>query len=75
MCRRVEFQDEMEATYCIEEGNASYSSADIILSPARLKAPVSPLCSLLRRRLLVMLRRSVVLGLVVELLVPCFVEP
>ena len=69
-CRPLEFQNEREPTYCMEEGNASNSSGDIILSPERLKAPVSP--SLLRRRLLVILRRSVELGLVVPfLLEPC----
>lgn len=70
-CRPFEFQNGREPTYCIEEGNASNSSGDIILSPERLNAPVSP--SLLRRRLFVMLRRSVELGLVVMpfLLEPC----
>jgi hypothetical protein len=50
-------------TYCIERGRAPYSSADIILSPARLKVAGS--LSPLRRRLLVMLRNSPELAAVV----------
>ena len=49
-----------EETYCIERGKALYSSADIILSPARLNMTGS--FSPLRRRLLVTLcKRGVLL--------------
>jgi hypothetical protein len=49
-----------ESTYCIERGKALYSSGDINFSPARLNMAGS--CSPLRRRLLVTLCRSGVLG-------------
>lgn len=49
-CRQFEFQKEKKTTYWIERGRASYSSADIIFSPERLK--VAGPWSLLRRRLL-----------------------
>jgi hypothetical protein len=66
-------------TYCIERGRAPYSSADIILSPARLKVAGS--LSPLRRRPLAMLRNSpelvavVIVVLVVVLCLTLLLRP
>lgn len=68
-CRQVEFQiiwhvEKWAMTYCIDAGNASYSSGDMVISPGGRSLP-----PLLRRLLPTMLRRNVFLLVLLVLLI------
>lgn len=68
-CRQVEFQiiwhvGKWTMTYCIDAGNASYSSGDMVISPGGRSLP-----PLLRRLLPTMLRRNVFLLVLLVLLI------